>query len=257
MSKQTKQDLAQELDALIDSPEMTSALAHAGGCYDSNFESLFCNIRDLKCFNRPDFIAGQCNQASRAMVTYFKEHHPDIECVTVTVGTQNNIFHMYNLLKLPDGDILILDMSAAQFFSKPLDALNGNRYFLGSRQEFKALVQSQQSKTWDFIQAEFPARNYKSLTHVDYTNRLHDYDRPHFSEHFRKAAGSLLDTDYFSMAWESTWGDQSKLLYKKDIASAIDLSSWHGELVISPEVCLLLPDPRCIEVPVCAYKFDV
>jgi hypothetical protein len=166
-----------------------------------------------------------CGNASALMLeflpAYFEKNGIEGAVFSATSAVRNGCFHMFNIVRIKDEAPLICDLSSAQFFTRPMDLFSGKPYFVGTREELKALVRAAQNNTWDAVQKHFPDENFRSLWDIDL--RIAQ-DREGFAKSFYKmleAEGRpCLQTESLYYPWEITWGDRSQLRAKPDSLSA-------------------------------------
>jgi|GEM_PF-2755989 len=179
---------------------------------DKNMADLHClhDLEDTHETNRGYFMSGRCGQSSRIIERYFQTYYPGTPVLSVTAAVQHSVFHCYNLIKDGSGKVYILDLSAAQFFTRPLDAFSGKPYFLGTRSELKSITQAQQAQSWVFLQNILSATNpMQDLREIDIRTRQDELFRQALYKLFNKAAQPCLATEYLSLGFETTWGNQS------------------------------------------------
>ena len=157
-----------------------------------------------------------CGDASAMVLgflpAYFQEHGIDATVFSATSAVRNGCFHMFNIIKIKDEPPLICDLSAAQFFTRPLDLFSGRPYFIGTREELKAIVSTARENTWNTVQKHFGRENFRTLWDVDL--RIAQ-DREKFAKSFynmiEEEGSACLSTESLYYPWEIIWGDCSQI----------------------------------------------
>lgn len=174
--------------------------------------------RDSEIFRNLDWVAEDnrygksiCGNASSWLEAFLPDflEAQGLRCSVfrATSSVKNGCFHHFNMVKIEGAEPVICDLTASQYFTRPLTALHGRAYFVGTRNELRAIVETARQNTWDVVCQAFPEREFRSLWDVDF----HFYgDRD-----FRKALNHLLNeetersclrTESFYYPMEITWG---------------------------------------------------
>ena len=187
------------IDLLINNHARQLALADGNGADMWAFDALKETIRTNRC----TYMNGKCGQMQQLLQKYFSEDYPEFEIVSVTAHAENGVYHCYNLIIDQAGEIFIVDGSAAQFFTRPLDTFNGRPYYVGTRAHLKACVAQALKNTVSVLNASTDnnAQQFLALNHwqVD----VSDFDC------IKNAPISCLNTEKLTDGWYITWGDIS------------------------------------------------
>ncbi|MCB9991068.1 MAG: hypothetical protein H6867_06775 [Rhodospirillales bacterium] len=175
---------------------------------------VFHNLNDVEAYNSKGMsVCGMASDVVEQVLTeYFSDNGIDGDAVRVTSAVSNGTFHHYNVVRIGDHEPLLVDLTAAQFFFRPMDHFDGRPYFVGTRQELKDIVDAAAENVWGFVQDHMPDAGYRTLWDVDYkiySDR--DFGREFFNALKRADAPcSFVESYYYG--WDITWGDQSRVL---------------------------------------------
>ena len=233
---QTPEDLAHALDTLISNNSLQLEIMNGTFSPPLVFNGLNQTIK----YNNPSGLESLCGDSCALMSRICEMRVPDVKIVTVCSGSQENVFHHYNLVKLPNNGIYILDLSAAQFFTAPITAFHGKPYFLGKRENLKHIVDTSLSRTWKKIQDSMSDLELTDLGHLDRLVREKQDIKIRLGKFFSKASstkentntGSYLKTEYLDTGWESTWGNKSRFLYSSHCTTQ-DNTLWDNNFTVA------------------------
>lgn len=196
---------------------------------------VFDNLNDIATDNKRG--KSYCGQASGVVFDFLPEFllatRVDATPLVATASASNGCFHHYNVI-VPKaaGAAVICDLTVAQFFTRPLDALGERGYFVGTPAELKTIVQRAQEETWNFIRHTFVEENFEDLWDVDY-RLAQDYDlRDRVFKALDRATVCCLATESLAYPWETTWGDKARIIPRGlSNAEIFNVISGHNNLI--------------------------
>ncbi|HRC26182.1 MAG TPA: hypothetical protein PKX87_01990 [Alphaproteobacteria bacterium] len=176
------------------------------------------SLRRVQSDNARTPMAGMCGTCTlfllEAMPLAFERHGLDARCARASAPLAfYPTFHHYAVVRIEDAGnpfFFIVDLSAAQFFSRPLEALGGVPYFVGTREELHRIVGEAQNNSLELLRETFVGKRNWSLSDFD-SLRQRDYPFLQESEAALEGAGrSCLATEPLANAWHRTWGQTSR-----------------------------------------------
>lgn len=172
---------------------------------------------------RGDSVCGMASDVvERCLTDYFNAHAISGDVLRVTSAVRNGTFHHYNVVQIEDHEPLLVDLTAAQFFFKPLDVLGPRPYFVGTRQELKDIVNRAAAETWAFAQNYCPEKNLQTPWDMDF-EMYQDWNfRSAFIDAQKEDSAPHLLTESLYYGWEVTWGDISRAVDLKRVADLPD-----------------------------------
>lgn len=213
------------LEAIIESIRKAPPAGLMDSCV--SYSSVLNNLDRVEESNR----TGQsyCGMASSMILKflpdYLRQKNIDATIVTATASAANSCFHHYNLIKIPGKEALTIDLTASQFFTKPMTLFGGKPYFIGTRSGMRALVQEAQRNTWRALQKNCGKYGFRNLWDVDYASINGDENiRKEITDAIKSSPSPCLYTESFYLPWDITWGQRSRILYPRE-----NLSSVFGE----------------------------
>jgi hypothetical protein len=178
------------------------------------------SLRYVQADNARTPMAGMCGTCTsflvEAMPPAFKRHRLDARCARASAPLAfDPTFHHYVVVRIEEmgkPSFSVVDLSVAQFFSRPLDLLGGCPYFVGTREGLRALVSKAQENTRAVLTDAFPDMAEADLKDFD-ARRNTDYDfLKVVHEVLSNAPLPCLVSESLADAWERTWGDYSRYL---------------------------------------------
>ncbi|MDD3289131.1 MAG: hypothetical protein PHX43_09075 [Alphaproteobacteria bacterium] len=93
--------------------------------------------------NSSKALGGQCGHVAALLRDYFRQHFHrngvDGDCLRVSSADCDHSFHCYNLVRI-NQDMFLVDATAAQFMKSPKDAFPETGFFVGTRDDLKAML---------------------------------------------------------------------------------------------------------------------
>ena len=238
MRIKNKQDLIKAFDGILKDQKQQETLIRAAddGILDKSNLQVFRLLNLTQNHSCPKLMRSKCGVAAPLLCRIFNILTPDIGILQVTANTINGSFHQYNVVRLEgESEIQILDASAAQFFSDPLEVFNGKPYFLGTRNELKTIVKQKQENTLSCLQNAFRDKNFKTLKDVDRARSKSKIIASDICEVLEESKTSTLISEYFDQAFEAIWGNKSS--FREDAHAhwygnhRINSDDWCGEVI--------------------------